>query len=347
MSAAGDLPPRLPRRAPRRSGAASSSASPSPPPSRRAFAQDAAPAARQVVPNAFVRIAPDDTVTILLKHSEMGQGVSTSLPMVVAEELECDWKNVRFEHAPADPVYAHTVFQHPDDRRLDEHLGVLRPAPHGRGDGARDADRRRGRPLEVPAAECRAENGFVVHGERRARFGELAAAAEKLPVPAAPKLKDPKDWKLLGRATHRLDSPVKITGEAEFGIDVRRPGMLVAVVARSPYFGGKVRGFRAEKAKAVPGVVDVVQIPSGVAVLAENFWAARLGRDALEIEWDAGSIAGHSTAAQLEDYRRRARTAGAVAAAKGDVDGGSRRRRRGRSRPSTSCPTSRTRRWSR
>ncbi len=288
----------------------------------RLFAQEgAAPAAakKAVQPNAFIRIAPDDTVTILLKHSEMGQGVSTSMPMVVAEELECDWKNVRSEHAPADMAYAHTVFgiqMTGGSTSTWESFDQLRTA----GAAAREmlvaaAAARWG----VPAAECRAENGFVIHGERRARFGELAAAAEKLPVPDAPKLKEPKDWKLLGRPMHRLDSPEKITGKAQFGMDVRRPGMLVALVARSPYFGGKVRSFRAEKAKAVAGVVDVIEIPSGVAVLAESFWAARLGREALEVDWDAGRIAGHSTDAQLEDYRRRARTDGLVAATQGDV----------------------------
>jgi isoquinoline 1-oxidoreductase beta subunit len=286
----------------------------------RIFAQEAAaPAAKKAVqPNAFIRIAPDDTVTILLKHSEMGQGVSTSMPMVIAEELECDWKNVRCEHAPADLAYAHTVFgiqMTGGSTSTWESFDQLRTA----GAAAREmlvaaAAAKWG----VPAAECRAENGFVIHGERRARFGELAAAAEKLPVPDAPKLKEPKDWKLLGRPMHRLDSPEKITGKAQFGMDVQRPGMLTALVERSPYFGGKVRGFRAEKAKAVPGVVDVIEIPSGVAVLADNFWAARLGREALEVDWDAGRIAGHSTAAQLDDYRKRARTDGPVAASKGD-----------------------------
>jgi isoquinoline 1-oxidoreductase subunit beta len=286
---------------------------------RRAFAQEAAPAVPKPVPNAFIRIAPDDTVTILLKHSEMGQGVFTSLPMVIAEELECDWRHVRAEHAPADLVYAHTVFHVQmtgGSTSTWESFDQLRIA----GAAAREmliatAAGRWG----VPAGECRAADGFVMHGERRARFGELAADAAKLPVPAAPKLKDPKDWKLLGRPMHRLDSAEKVTGKAEFGMDVRRPGMLTALVGRSPFFGGKVRAFRAGKAKAVPGVVDVIQIPSGVAVLGENFWAARLGRDALEVDWDAGSIAGHSTATQLEDYRKLARTAGAVAAAKGDA----------------------------
>ncbi|HEV8578580.1 MAG TPA: xanthine dehydrogenase family protein molybdopterin-binding subunit [Thermoanaerobaculia bacterium] len=285
---------------------------------KRLFAQEAAPAAPRPVPNAFIRIAPDDTVTILLKHSEMGQGVSTSLPMVIAEELECDWSKVRFEHAPANIVYAHTVFRAQmtgGSTSTWESFDQLRAA----GAAAREMlIAAAAKQWEVPVGECRAENGFVIHGERRLRFGELAAAAEKLPVPAAPKLKDPKDWKILGRPTHRLDSAVKVTGKAEFGMDVRRPGMLTALVARSPWFGGKVKRFDAGKAKAVPGVVDVIQIPSGVAVVAESFWSARLGRNALEVDWDPGSMAGHSTAAQLEDFRKRVQTDGPVAASKGD-----------------------------
>jgi isoquinoline 1-oxidoreductase beta subunit len=287
---------------------------------RRAFAQPPPAAAPKIVPNAFIRIAPDDAVTILLKHSEMGQGVSTSLPMVVAEELECDWRKVGFENAPADIVYAHTVYRAQmtgGSTSTWESFDQLRLA----GAAAREmliaaAAAQWG----VPAGECRAENGAVIHGDRRARYGELADAAAKLPVPESPKLKDPKDWKIIGRPTHRLDSSVKVTGQAEFGMDVRRPGMLTAVVARSPWFGGKARSFDAGKAKAVPGVVSVVEIPSGVAVLGENFWAARQGRNALEIDWDPGSMAHHSTAAQREDFLQRVRTPGAVAAKKGDFE---------------------------
>jgi isoquinoline 1-oxidoreductase beta subunit len=274
---------------------------------RSVLAEEPPKAPLKVNPNAFIRIGSDDTVTILLKHSEMGQGIATSLPMTVAEELECDWRKVRFEHAPADVAYAHTVFgiqMTGGSTSTWESFDQLRTA----GAMARQMlIAAAAKQWNVPASECRAEKGFVVHGKQKLRYGQLAAAAAKLPAPAKVKLKDPKDWKLIGKPTHRLDSPAKITGQAKFGMDVQRPGMVVALVARSPYFGGKVKGFRAEKAKAIPGVVDVVQIPSGVAVLGEHFWAARLGRDALEIDWDAGSGAGHSTATQREEYRKLVR----------------------------------------
>jgi isoquinoline 1-oxidoreductase subunit beta len=282
--------------------------------------QDSAPATRRVAPNAFLRIAPDDTVTILLKHVEMGQGVATSLAMVVAEELDCDWKKVRSEHAPADLVYGHTKFaiqMTGGSTSTWESFGQLREAgAAGREMLVAAAAERWG----VGVTDCRTENGVISHGDRKLRYGEVATEAAKRPVPPAPKLKAEKDWKIIGRRVRRLDGAAKVSGRAEFGMDVRRPGMLVAVVARSPWFGGSLKSFRAEKAKAVPGVVEVIRIPSGVAVLAEHFWAARLGRDALELEWDQGKMAGHSTAAQLADYRKRAGTTGAVAASHGDVD---------------------------
>jgi isoquinoline 1-oxidoreductase beta subunit len=286
----------------------------------RAIVQDSKPTPAPN-PNAFLRIAPDDSVTVFLKHSEMGQGVGTSLPMVVAEELECDWTKVRFEHGLADDAYAHNFF-HAQMTGGSTSTWESFDQMRGAGAAAREmliaaAAARWG----VPAAECKAEAGVVTHGEKhKARYGELAADANKLPVPAKPRLKDPKDWKLIGRPTHRLDSAAKVSGRAEFGIDVKRPGMLVAVVARAPVFGATLKGFRAEKAKAVPGVVDVIQIPSGVGVVAEHFWAARLGRDALEVDWNEGSFAGHSTAAQLAAYKAQAGSPGAVAASKGDVD---------------------------
>jgi isoquinoline 1-oxidoreductase subunit beta len=171
----------------------------------------------------------------------------------------------------------------------------------------------------VAESECRAEKGVVIHGSKRLRYGEVAAAAARLNAPEQVRLKDPKAWTLIGKPTHRLDSPAKITGQAQFGMDVRRPGMLVALVARSPYFGGKVKAFRAAKAKEVPGVVEVVQIPSGVAVLGKHFWAARQGREALEVDWDPGTEDRHNTETQRSTYRKTVRSPGLPAATKGDA----------------------------
>lgn len=286
---------------------------------RRAFAQDAAKPA-PIPPNAFVHIAPDDSVTILLKHSEMGQGIWTSLPMVLAEELDCDWANVRAEHAPAAPAYAHTAFgmqMTGGSTSTWESYEQLRNA----GAMARalliQAAAQR---WNVLPADCRTQAGFVVAGDKKASYGELAAAAAKLPAPAEVKLKDAKDFRIIGKPTRRLDSAAKVSGKAEFGIDVKRPNMLIAVVARSPVFGGTLKSFDAAKAKAVPGVADVVQVPSGVAVLAKHFWAAKQGRDALVLDWDLGAGASLSTDALRADYRKLAQTPGMVAKTAGDVD---------------------------
>jgi isoquinoline 1-oxidoreductase beta subunit len=278
------------------------------------------PPAPRLDPNAFLRIAPDDTVTILLKHSEMGQGVATSLAMAVAEELECDWKDVRSEHAPADLAYAHTVFgiqMTGGSTSTWESFDQLRTA------GAM------ARTMLIAAAaarthverdQCRAQNGVVICGEKALRFGEIAAEAAALPPPAQVALKDPKKWNLIGKPTHRLDGAAKITGRAEFGMDVQRPGMLIGLVARSPFFGGKILHFSARRAKEIPGVVDVIQIPAGIGVVAKDLWAARLGRDALVIDWDPGASAGYSTAAQLEEYRKLALTPGTVAKQAGIIE---------------------------
>ena len=271
-------------------------------------------------PNAFLRIGEDDSVTVLLAHSEMGQGVWTTLPMLLAEELECDWSKIRVETAPAAPVYAHTGF------------GAQMTG--GSSSTYSEVDRYRqvgamAREMLVAAAAaewkvdpktCRAENGFVISGARRASFGSLAKAAQAQRPPASVKLKDRKDWKILGKPTRRLDSPQKVTGKAQFGIDVQVPGMKTALVERSPVFGGKVRAFRAEKARAVPGVRAVVEVPSGVAVVADHFWAARLGREALEVDWDLGEGAALNTPQMKKEYLERAGRIGAKAAAAGDVD---------------------------
>jgi isoquinoline 1-oxidoreductase beta subunit len=275
-------------------------------------------------PNAFLRIGADESVTVLLAHSEMGQGIWTTLPMLVAEELGCDWSKVRVEHAPAAPAYAHTAM---GMQMTGGSTSTWSEFDRYRQAGAMAREmliQAAAQQWKVDPSECRAEKGSVAHGGNRLSFGKLAAAAQELKPPAQVKLKDPKDWKLLGKATKRLDSPEKVTGRAQFGMDVRLPGMLTAVVARAPVFGGRVKSFRSEKAKAVPGVKNVVQVPSGVAVVAEHFWAAKLGRDALEIDWDAGSGAQLDTDRMREEFRAMAATPGARAAAAGDVEGGAR-----------------------
>lgn len=288
---------------------------------RRALAEDApASKAKPVPPNAFVRIAPDNTVTVLLKHSEMGQGIWTSIPMVVAEELGCDWTKVRVEHAPAAPEYAHTTFgmqMTGGSTSTWESFDQLRTA----GAMAREMLIAAGAAkLAVPAAECRSENGYIVHGARKVTHGEVATAAAKLPAPASVKLKEPNEWTLIGKPTRRLDSKAKVTGSAEFGIDVKRPNLAVALIARPPVFGGKLRKVDATKAKAIAGVVDVVEVPSGVAVLGKHFWAAKKGRDALVLEWDDGAGATLSTPSMREEYRQLAATPGLVAKSEGDID---------------------------
>src|SRR5262249_22592890 len=231
---------------------------------------------------------------------------------------------VRVEHAPAAPVYAHTV------------MGMQMTGGSTSTWSEFDRYRQAGavaREMLISAAAakwgvapsaCRAENGFVLHGGQRLSFGSLATAAQKSKPPERVELKKQADWKLLGKPTKRLDSSEKVTGRAQFGMDVRLPGMLTAVVARAPVFSGKVKSFRAEKAKAGAGVKTVGAVPSGVAVVAEHFWAARLGRDAREIEWAPGAGAELDTDRMREQFRVMAGTPGAKAAAAGDVEAGMR-----------------------
>jgi isoquinoline 1-oxidoreductase beta subunit len=272
------------------------------------------------LPNAFVRVAPDDTVTVLLAHSEMGQGIWTGLAMLVAEELDCDWSKVRVEHAPAAPVYAHTVY---GMQMTGGSSTTWSEFERYRTVGAMAKDmlvRAAAARWKVAPGKLRAENGVVTDGKRKLSYGTLAADAEKLSPPTAVKLKPEKQWKLIGKPRRRLDGPEKITGRARFGIDVQFAGLRTAVVARSPVFGGTVRSFDATRARAVPGVEAVVQVPSGVAVVASDFWAARTGRDALEVAWDEGRGASLDTDALLASYRALAREPGAVAARAGDAD---------------------------
>ncbi len=280
-------------------------------------AEQAAPA---IMPDAFIHIAPDDTITFIINKSEMGQGVYTSLPMLIAEELECNWKKIRVESAPVAPIYNHTAF---GIQMTGGSTSVWSEYDRLRKVGAAAREMliaAAAAAWKVGKAGCRAQNGAVVcSGGRKLTYGQLAEKASKLPVPKNIKLKEASAFKLIGKPTKRLDTPEKTNGAAVFGIDTMVPGMLTAVVARPPVFGGKVKGFNAVKSKAVKGVREVVQIDAGVAVVADTFWQAKIGRDALEVTWDDGPNAGLSTERMHEEYARLAGTPGAVARKEGDA----------------------------
>ena len=272
--------------------------------------------------NPFIRIDTDGTVTMVVNKSEMGQGVFTSLPMLLAEELECDWTRVRVEPAPVAPVYNNPVTGlqmtggSMSVRTEWERLRTLGAAAREKLIGAA-AER-----WKVDRASCRAESGAVVHASgKRLSYGELAERAAAMPVPGDVPRKDPSRFHLMGKATPRLDTGVKCDGRAIFGIDVTIPGMLTVVVARPPVFGGKAKSFDAAKARAVPGVREVVEAAGKVAVAADGFWSAKRGRDALEVVWDEGPLAGFSTEALRGEYRRLAESPGAVARRDGNPEG--------------------------
>jgi isoquinoline 1-oxidoreductase beta subunit len=282
----------------------------------RAFAQ--APQAPNVPPNAFVRIAKDGSVTVMVKHLEFGQGVNTALPMLLAEELECDWSKVKYELAPAGAEYAHTQF---GMQMTGGSSSVPEAYEQMRTVGAQArmmlmqaaADQ-----WKVKVADVHADKGFVTGaGGKRLSYGQLAEAAGKLPVPQQVKLKDAKDFKLIGKPTRRIDSAEKIDGSAKFGLDMKRNDLHTAVVAHPPVFGAKLASFNADKVKAIRGVTHVVEISSGIAVVGNHFWGAKSGRDALQLEWDMGPNAALSTPALLAKFRELAKTPG-VAAKKAD-----------------------------
>jgi isoquinoline 1-oxidoreductase beta subunit len=272
-------------------------------------------------PNAFLRIGTDDTVTVVLAHSEMGQGIWTALPMLIAEELECDWSTIRVEHAPAAPAYAHTAFglqaTGGSTTTWSEFDRYRQAGATARTMLVAAAAQRFG----VTEADCLARQGAVVAGESRATFGELAEAAAMLEAPEAVELKDPADWKVIGTPRNRLDTPEKITGQAKFGMDVQFEGLLTAVVAHAPTFGGVVISFDATDALAVPGVRKVVEVPSGVAVVADHFWAASQGAKALKIDWKPGPAAGVDSDALKAEYLELAGKPGALTDEAGDVAG--------------------------
>jgi len=284
----------------------------------RAAVAAAAPGA--FAPNAYLRIASDDRVTIICGSAEMGQGVLTAIPMLVAEELDADWKKVSVEQAPVDAAYNNPMFGMQatgGSTTVRAHWDPMRKA----GAAAREMlVAAAAAQWSVGADQCRTEMGQVIHSSgKRLSYGQLAAAAATQPVPATPKLKDPKNFKILGKPTKRLDTAAKINGTAKFGIDAQLPGMLVAVMARAPQPGAKATAVNDAKAKAVKGVQQVVTLPSGVAVLATGYWAAKQGRDALEITWDLGALSTLNSAAVSDALRDAANNAAAVAKDEGNL----------------------------
>ena len=286
-------------------------------------AEGAAAAPKVYPPAAFIRIGEDEQVSIIVGKLEFGQGVLTSMPMLIAEELDCDWNKVRSEHASADLVYANPLF---GAQFTGGSMSIRTSYVQMRTIGAS------ARQMLMTAAAQRwgvspekvsTRRGVVIEkgGKRSLTYGQLAQQAMNLPVPSGVKLKTPKEFTLIGRPTRRLDSPSKVNGSAQFGIDVRLPDMRVAVIARPPVFGGKVVKIDDAKARAIPGVESVLQVPvdrggTGVAVIAKGYWPAHQGRDALDIQWDLP--AGPTTSAQIEQYRSLASQPGTVVRSDGD-----------------------------
>ncbi len=274
--------------------------------------------AEALAPNAFLRIDPDGTVTIWMARAEMGQGVKTALPMIVADELDADWERVEVVQAGAHPEkYGRQMTVGSSSVRDGAWLPLRKAGAAAREMLVTAAAARWG----VEASSCRTQSGKVLHrpSGRSLAYGELAEAAGALPVPEQPRLKEPGEFVLIGTSVPLVDTPPKVSGRAAYGMDVRVPGMLYATVLRPPVFGGSLAGFDAAGARTVPGVRDVVRISAGVAVVAEHTWAAFQGAKALEVQWDHGDFDMGS-----EEIARRFAAAldgqeGAVARSDGDV----------------------------
>lgn len=292
----------------------------------RARAQAAMTAEGRFAPNAFIRVAPDNTVTILIKHIEIGQGANTGLAVLAAEEMDADWSQIRAEQAPSDPtVYVNTAFGVQGtggSTGLSNSYMTMRQA----GAAARAM-------LVSAAAETwgvlpdgiAVARGVVSHAGsgRSATFGELAEAASKRPVPVDVALKDPSDFRLIGgEGVTRTDSLAKSTGAARFTIDVYRDGMQVVAMIHPPAFGATVASFDAAGALAVPGVAAVRQVPSGIAIYGDNTFAAFKGRDAVVVTWDESAAETRSTEELIETFTAAARAPARVVEEAGDVDAG-------------------------
>jgi isoquinoline 1-oxidoreductase beta subunit len=274
--------------------------------------------------NAFVRIGADDSVTLTIHRAELGQGSMTALSMLLAEELECDWSRIRTEFAKVDPAN-YGVFGSPVLQGVFGSLSVRTSWDPLRKAGATAREMLVGAAAQqwgVDRSQCRAEKSAVLNTASNARltYGSVADAAAKIAPPQKIVLKEPAAYKLIGTSPKRLDTKLKATGKAQYGIDVRVPGMQYAVLERCPVFGGKVASFDATKTRAVPGVKNVVQTSNGVAVIADNTWSAMEGRRALKVQWNEGALANASTASIRNLFADLLTRPGAVATNTGNAE---------------------------
>jgi isoquinoline 1-oxidoreductase beta subunit len=266
-------------------------------------------------PNAWVRVRTDGSVLLMVDRSEMGQGVSTSLPQLLAEELDVAWDRVFIEQAPADKAYFNSIFPAQVTGGSTSVRAAWKPLREAGATARAMLVQAAANAWGVDPSECRTEKGVVIHSATRRRlpYGELAQAAAALPVPTGVVPKAPEQWSIIGKPMPRLDLAGKVDGSAVFGMDAGPEDALVAVVARCPVFGGSAVKWNEEAAKAVPGVRHVVRVTSGIAVVADGYWAARKGRDALAVEWDEGPAARFSSEVMRQDAARLARGSGVVA----------------------------------
>src|SRR5215471_11975114 len=261
--------------------------------------------AAEVALNAWLRIAPDGIVTIIVSQAEIGQGISTTMPVLIAEELGADWGRVKFENSPTDPAYRNPRINWQftgNSESTTSFFDLMRQMGAAGREMLISAASSR---WNVPPEECNTENSKVIHrpSRRSVGFGEVATAAGKLPVPKTPRVRDRKDWKLIGKSVPRVDAPAKVKGSAVFGIDFRVPGMVYAAVKQSPVFGGKVKSFDAGVIKAMPGVLGAYEIPNGVAVVADSYWRASSALRKLPVEFEEGPNAQISSQSLIQQYR--------------------------------------------
>ena len=286
-----------------------------------AQATKAVNAGAEFAPNAFLRIASDNSVTVIVKHVELGQGTYTGLPMLVADELDAAWSQVRVEGAPADAKRYANLFWG-GSQGTGGSTAMANSFEQYRQAGAAARAMLVGAAAErwkVAPQSIAVKNGIVSSGGKKATFGELAAAAAKQAVPASPALKDAKDFVYIGKGAPRTDSKAKSAGTATYTQDVKLPEMLTAVVAHPPRFGAKVKHFDASAVEKVPGVRYVVQIPSGIAVVATNFWTAKSARDQLKVGWNDDTGFKYSSTDIMAEFKRLAAKPGTIARNDGDA----------------------------